>query len=67
MPAPMLNLSDLIIQHKDVTTFAELIALIRYRAERGERFLHFDIKPDFPDTPRNWEFQLESAFMWGDR
>jgi hypothetical protein len=25
--------------------------------------LNFDIKPDYRDTPRNWQWQLEGAFM----
>jgi hypothetical protein len=58
----MLNLSDLIIQHPEVESFQELVALLRWRAAEGEFHLRFDIKPDYPDTPRNWEWQLEAAF-----
>ncbi len=63
----MLYLSDLLIRHREVASFRELTALVRRYAEEGERFLGMDIKPDFQDTPRNWEFLLESAFMWGER
>lgn len=58
----MLNLSDLIIQHPEVESFHDLVALVRRHAEEGEIHLHFDIKPDYVDTPRNWEWQLEAAF-----
>jgi len=61
-------LSDLIIQHPEVNSFADLLGAIRKRAELGERYmLEVDLKPDFPDTPRNWEFLVEEAFVWGER
>ncbi|MCW2306296.1 sulfur relay protein DsrC [Rhodobium gokarnense] len=63
----MANLSDLIIQHPEVTTFEDLKKLVVEAAKSGERFLHFDVKPDYRDTPRNWEIKLETAFYWGDR
>ncbi|PLX37598.1 MAG: sulfur relay protein DsrC [Hyphomicrobiales bacterium] len=63
----MANLSDLIIQHPEVTNFDDLVLLIIDAAKNGERFLHFDVKPDYRDTPRNWELKLESAFYWGDK
>jgi len=28
-------------------------------------FLDFDVKPDFRDTPRDWQWQLEGAFASG--
>jgi hypothetical protein len=28
-------------------------------------FLQFDVKPDFRDTPKNWQWQLEAAFTRG--
>jgi len=61
-------LSDLILQNPDVSSFVDLLAVIRRRAEDGDQFfLEVDLKPDFPDTPRNWEFLVESAFVWGER
>lgn len=68
MSLPPLLLSDLIIQHPEVSSFVDLLATIRKRAEEGDRFmLEVNLKPDFPDTPRNWEFLVESAFVWGER
>ncbi len=63
----MANLSDLIIAHPEVTNFDDLVQLVIAAAKSGERFLHFDVKPDYRDTPRNWELKLESAFYWGDK
>jgi hypothetical protein len=61
-------LSELIIQHPEVSMFVDLLAAIRRRAEEGERYmLEVDLKPDYPDTPRNWEFLVEEAFVWGER
>ncbi|MBC8338328.1 MAG: sulfur relay protein DsrC [Rhodospirillales bacterium] len=68
MSLPPILLSDLIIQHPEVYSFADLLSAIRKRAELGERYmLEVDLKPDFPDTPRNWEFLVEEAFVWGER
>ncbi len=63
----MLNLSDLIIQHPEVNSFQQLVTVLRQRAEEGEILFRFDIKPDFRDTPRNWETQLENAFIWAKK
>ncbi len=63
----MLNLSDLIIQNPELNCFQDLVAILRKRAEEGEILFRFDIKPDFRDTPRNWETQLENAFIWAKK
>ena len=60
-------LSDLIISHPEVNSFDELAELVVEAARQGERFLQFDVKPDYRDTPRNWELKLEAAFYWGDK
>lgn len=57
----MLYVSDILLQHKDISTFKELIDVVRERAKE-ERFFRMDIKPPFPDTPQNWEMVLEGAF-----
>ncbi len=61
----MANLSDLIIQHPEVTNFDELEKLVIKVAQEGEIFLQFDVKPDYRDTPRDWYTRLESSFYWG--
>ena len=63
----MVQLSDLIIQHPEVTSFDELVKLVAKTGKEGERFLQFDVKPDYRDTPRKWELKLETAFYWGDK
>jgi hypothetical protein len=30
--------------------------------ESDERFFQMDVKPDYGDTPENWEDRLEAAF-----
>jgi hypothetical protein len=68
MPLPPTKLSDLIIRHPEVYSFKDLLDAIRKYAENGEgNLLDVDLKPDFPDTPRNWEFLVESAYVWGER
>lgn len=57
----MLHVSDLLLQHKEISTFAELVDVVKLRA-KNERFFRMDLKPPFPDTPENWELVLESAF-----
>lgn len=63
----MVNVSDLIIRHPEITSFKELEKLVIEAARQGEMFLQFDVKPDYPDTPRKWDLQLEAAFYWGGR
>ncbi|MFQ5438128.1 MAG: hypothetical protein ACE5DK_04765 [Paracoccaceae bacterium] len=63
----MAKLSDLILQHPDVETFKELEHLIAHAGESGQMFLEFDLKPDYRDTPRKWEWRLEAAFTRGLR
>lgn len=58
----MLTLSELLIAHPDLDSFGELKDLIAARIETGERFLSMDVRPPFPDTPEDWEEQLESFF-----
>ena len=60
--ASMLWLSEILLQHHEIESFAELIKLVQQAAHRGERFFRMDIKPPFPDTPENWEDRLEAAF-----
>ena len=61
----MAKLSDLIIGNPDVTTFKELEELVQHAGESGQMFLEFDVKPDYRDTPRKWEWILEAAFTRG--
>jgi len=63
----MAKLSELIIAHPDVTTFDELERLVAHSGESGQMFLEFDLKPDYRDTPRKWEWRLEAAFTRGTR
>lgn len=58
----MLYLSDILISNQDVETFEELCELIKEFARRGEMHLHFNVKPEYPDTPEDWEDRLEAAF-----
>ena len=58
----MLKLSDILISHKEIETFDELIPAIQEVARSGERFFRMDVKPPFSDTPTDWEDRLEAAF-----
>lgn len=58
----MLYLSAILIERKDVETFEDFLEVIKEKAASGERFIRFDLKPPFPDTPSNWEDRIESAF-----
>lgn len=63
----MVNLSDLIIYHPEVKSFEELLVLVATTARDGARFLNYDIKPDYGDTPKKWQTDLERVFMLGGR
>ncbi len=41
-----------------MTSHSSLIIL----AKQGMILMTFDLKPDFPDTPMDWQMQLELAF-----
>jgi hypothetical protein len=61
----MARLSDLIISNPDVQSFSELEKLVEQAGDQGHMFLEFDLKPDYRDTPRKWEWILEAAFTRG--
>ncbi len=63
----MVNLSDLVIYNPDVRSFEGLLRLVAKAAEDGARFINFDVKPDFPDTPRTWQTDIERVFALGGR
>jgi len=58
----MLYLSEVMLQHHDLETFAELCEVISKKAE-SHMFFKIDVKPPYPDTPANWEDRLEGAFV----
>ncbi len=67
MSQPIL-LSDIIIRNPQARSFKDLVEVIKRTADdAGKALLEMDIKPDFPDTPRNWEFVVETAFTWGTK
>jgi len=63
----MVQISDILIAHPELASFAELERLVIEAASAGEVHLYFDIKPDFPDTPRKWENRLELAFCYAPK
>jgi hypothetical protein len=58
----MAHVSELLIANPRMTSFTELEEAVVEAARKGEIHLYMDIKPEFPDTPRDWEVQLELAF-----
>ncbi len=57
----MIYLSELLIQNPEFETFGELLQLID-KVKEGEIHLKVDIKPNYLDTPPNWEDKIEGAF-----
>ena len=57
----MLYLSEVLMQNPDMDSFEELLLQVRDRAQ-GEIHLKIDIKPNFADTPADWEDKIEGAF-----
>jgi hypothetical protein len=62
----MAAVSDLVLSYPEINSFAEFKRLVIALAKSGEIFLEFDVKPDYPDTPRKWQYQLEAAFYRGE-
>ena len=63
----LIQLSELIIRHPEVTAFKELLVVVALAASDGARFLDYDINPDYRDTPKRWEAPVERAFSMGAR
>ncbi len=59
----MLQISDMIIAHPEIASFGELEELVKEAAREGAIHLSCDLKPEYPDTPRNWRDRLEAAFL----
>lgn len=62
----ILNLSELMISHPDLNSFRELVMLLRAYAEQEGSQFRANVKPHYPDTPKNWQDVLETAFMMGE-
>lgn len=58
----MIYLSELLIQNPQLESFPDLLQVIGEQAKAGAIHLKIDIKPNYPDTPGNWEDQVEGAF-----
>lgn len=58
----MIYLSELLIQNPGLESFEQLVREIGRQAQLGEIHLKIDIKPNYPDTPSNWEDKVEGAF-----
>jgi hypothetical protein len=62
MKAIEVKLSDIIIQNPQINSFPDLLDAIRAMSSEHMLYLNFDVKPDYRDTPRNWQWQMEKAF-----
>jgi len=58
----MIWLSELLIQEHQLESFADLQQLLQRKAAAGALHFGMDVKPQFADTPSNWETVLESVF-----
>ena len=67
MKAIEVKLSDIIIQHPGINSFPELLEAVRTMKSEDMLYLNFDIKPDYRDTPRNWQWKMEVAFGGGGK
>ena len=57
----MLYLSEVLIQNTGLDSFDDLLDVIKQRS-KGEIHLKIDIKPNYSNTPANWEDLIEGAF-----
>ncbi|MDX2506633.1 MAG: sulfur relay protein DsrC [Gammaproteobacteria bacterium] len=63
----MLILSEVLIQNHQLESYSDLISFIQARAKEGEMFFDIDVKPPYPDTPEEWESELEIKFTSAPR
>ncbi len=59
------KLSDIIIRYPEINSFNELRDAVRNITSDDVLFLNFDVKPDYRDTPRDWQWRLETVFGEG--
>lgn len=57
----MLYLSEVLLQNPQLENFDDLCELIKEKS-KSEMFFRIDVKPQFFDTPENWEDRLEAMF-----
>jgi hypothetical protein len=57
----MQYLSEIMIQNPQLDSFADLLEIIQQRKVEAIH-LKIDIKPNYPDTPADWEDKVEGAF-----
>ena len=67
MAQSLMRLSDFMIRNPQVTDFPGLLEVIGNQEKHGMVMLEVDLKPEYPDTPRNWEALVENAFTWGTK
>ena len=58
----MIWLSEIMIQEYELTSFEDVLDAVKQRVIAGELSFGIDVKPQFPDTPDNWEILLENTF-----
>lgn len=63
----MLWLSEILLQHHELSSFEALVGVVREEARGGALHFRMDVKPPFADTPANWEDRLEAAFSSAGR
>ena len=62
----MLYLSEVLMKNHDLSTFEDLKEALKGEARQGQMFFEMDVKPDFQDTPENWQDECEAAFTSRD-
>jgi hypothetical protein len=63
----VIEISNIIIHNPEINCFDDLLEAVRGITSDEVLFLDFDIKPDYRDTPRDWQWQLEAAFAGSAR
>ena len=58
----MLWLSEVMLQNQELESFEDLKVELGKRAKAGEMFFQMDVKPGYPDTPKDWQDKCEAAF-----
>ena len=67
MKAIEVKLSDIIIQNPDIDSFPKLLDAVKNMTSDDMLFLNFDVKPDYRDTPKNWQWKIEAALGAGGK
>jgi hypothetical protein len=63
----MIYTSQVLKMHPELKNFSQFKKIVQALGEQGEILIEMDQKPPYPDTPDNWDMELEYVFSFQGR